>query len=97
MVLDAAKAAGLDHHAAVIALAQRLAPEVVPCGAGLDAHIEPVAGCTRGRVVATLRERASGRMAHRLAFGEGATRDEAVRAAVEALRAALATSPAVQP
>ena len=70
---------------------------VVPCGAGLDAHIEPVAGCTQGRVVATLRERASGRMAHRLAFGEGATRDEAVRAAVEALRAALATSTAVQP
>lgn len=71
--------------------------DVVSCGAGLDAHIEPVPGCTQGRVVATLRERATGRMAHRLAFGEGATRDEAVRAAVEALRAALATSPAVQP
>lgn len=96
VVLDAAKAAGLDHHAAVIALAQRLAPEVVPCGAGLDAHIEPVAGCTRGRVVATLRERASGRMAHRLAFGEGATRDEAVRAAVDALRAALANTNTAQ-
>lgn len=96
VVLDAAKAAGLDHHAAVIALAQRLAPEVVPCGAGLDAHIEPVAGCTRGRVVATLRERASGRMAHRLAFGEGATRDEAVRAAVDALRAALANTNTTQ-
>lgn len=96
VVLDAAKAAGLDHHAAVIALAQRLAPEVVPCGAGLDAYIEPVAGCTQGRVVATLRERASGRMAHRLAFGEGATRDEAVRAAVEALRAALANTNTTQ-
>lgn len=34
VVLDAAKAAGLDHHAAVVALAQRLAPEVVPLGAG---------------------------------------------------------------
>lgn len=98
VVLDAAKAAGLDHHAAVTALAERLSrAEVVPCGAGLDAHIEPVPGCTRGRVVATLRERATGRMAHPLAFAEGATRDEAVRAAVEALRAALATSPAEQP
>lgn len=63
---------------------------VVPCGAGIDAHVEAVPGCTRGRVVATLRERATGRMAHPLAFAEGATRDEAVRAAVEALRAALA-------
>ena len=105
VVLVAAMEAGLDDHPAVIALAQRLAPEVatigpratvVPCGAGLDAHIEPVAGCTRGRLVATLRERASGRMAHRLAFGEGATRDEAVRAAVEALRAALANSNTTQ-
>lgn len=80
---------------AVFAVETRGAPqpsraEVVPAGAGLDAHIEPVAGCTQGRVVATLRERASGRMAHPLAFAEGATRDEAVRAAVEALRAALA-------
>lgn len=102
VALEAAAAAGLSLHAAVIALATHCAPSlsramVVPCGAGLDAHIEPVAGCTESRVVATLRERASGRMAHRLAFGEGATRDEAVRAAVEALRAALATSPAVQP
>ena len=97
VVLEAAAAAGLSLHAAVIALAERLAPEVVPAGAGLDAHVSHVPGCTEGRVVATLRERATGRMAHRLAFGEGATRDEAVRAAVEALRAALATSPAVQP
>lgn len=108
VVLVAAMEAGLDDHPAVIALAQRLAVEhrggclvparadVVPCGAGLDAYIEPVAGCTRGRVVATLRERASGRMAHPLAFAEGATRAEAVRAAVEALRAALANSNTTQ-
>ncbi len=56
--------------------------EVVPCGAGLDAHVTPVPGCTQGRVVATLRERATGRMAHRLAFGEGATTDEAIARAV---------------
>lgn len=102
VVLAAAFEAGRDDHPAVVALAQRLdvehrggclvpaRAEVVPCGAGLDAHVEPVPGCTRGRVVATLRERATGRMAHPLAFAEGATRDEAVRAAVEALRAALA-------
>ena len=67
-------------------------PEVVPCGAGLDAHVEAVPGCTEGRFVATLRERATGRMAHRLAFAEGATRDEAVQAAVEAFRAAFQTA-----
>ena len=81
VVLDAAHAAGLELHAAVVALrAAVCGAEVVPCGAGLDAHVEPVAGCTQGRVIATLRERASGRMAHPLAFGEGATRDEAVLA-----------------
>lgn len=108
VVLAAAFEAGRDDHPAVIALAQRLdvehrggclvpsRTEVVPAGAGLDAHVEPVAGCTQGRVIATLRERASGRMAHPLAFAEGATRDEAVRAAVEMLRATL-TLPTVQP
>ena len=99
LVLAAARAAGLELHAAVIALRAAVCTsevatidyraEVVPCGAGLDAHIEPVPGCTEGRVVATLRERETGRMAHHLAFAEGATRDEAVRAAVEAFRAAL--------
>lgn len=107
VVLDAAHAAGLELHAAVTALrAAVCAPEVatidyradvVPCGAGLDAHIEPVAGCAQGRLVATLRERTTGRMAHRLAFGEGATRDEAMRAAVEALRAALQTADTIPP
>jgi len=65
---------------------------VVPCGAGIDAHVTPVAGCAEGRVVATLRERTTGRMAHRLAFGEGATTDEAVARAVAAFRAALANT-----
>lgn len=102
VVLDAAHAAGLSLHAAVIALRrQRLGPSlshamVVPCGAGLDAHVEPVPGCTQGRVVATLRERASGRMAHPLAFAEGATRDEAIGRAVEALRAALTNTDTTQ-
>lgn len=74
-----------------------LRTKVVPCGAGLDAWVEPVAGCTEGRVVATLRERVSGRMAHRLAFGEGATTDEAIARAVAAFRAALQTADTIPP
>lgn len=70
---------------------------VVPCGAGLDVHVEAVPGCTQGRVVATLRERATGRMAHPSAFAEGATAYEAVRAATDALRAALQTADTIPP
>lgn len=74
-----------------------LRAQVVPCGAGLDAWVEPVAGCTQGRVVATLRERATGRMAHRLAFGEGATTYEAIGRAHAALFAALQTADTIPP
>lgn len=70
---------------------------VVALGAGLDAHIAPVPGCAQGRVVATLRERATGRMAHRLAFAEGATPDEAIARAVAAFRAALQTADTIPP
>jgi hypothetical protein len=63
---------------------------VVPCGAGLDAYVSQVPGCTEGRVVATLRERASGRMAHPSAHCEGATCEEAIAGAMGRLTAALA-------
>lgn len=71
--------------------------DVVPCGAGLDAHVSRVPGCTEDRVVATLRERATGRMAHRLAFGEGATTYEAIGRAHAALFAALQTADTIPP
>ncbi len=70
---------------------------VIALGAGLDAWVEPVTGCAQGRVVATLRERATGRMAHRLAFGEGATTDEAIARAAAAFRAALQTADTIPP
>ncbi len=66
---------------------------VVPCGAGIDAYVSHVPGCTEGRVVATLRERTTGRMAHPSAHCEGATCEEAIAGAMGRLTAALAIRP----
>lgn len=67
---------------------------VVPCGAGIDAYVVPVPGCTEGRVVATLRERTPPHaMVCPSAFGEGATQAEAVERALGALRTALTMPP----